>query len=65
MGEFEKSTTVNTDEGRATYDFISREREQAANLCVTYTPYVFVCGRQIADWRELEDLLMSYLDGSR
>jgi protein-disulfide isomerase len=65
MTEFEKHTTLETSEGKAIYNYIYRERDEAITNCINYTPAIFVCGNPIEKWSDLEDTLMSYLNESR
>ncbi len=62
MTQFEENTTQKTNSGKATYDFIQREHDQAVNACLKYTPSIYVCGRYIEDWRKLEETLTTILD---
>jgi hypothetical protein len=62
MAAFDEATMGGNPGGDATYALIDRDLAAAADACATSTPSVYVCGRLLYDWRDLEAVIRQYLD---
>ncbi len=62
MAAFDEATSGGNAQGDATWALINRDLAAADSACATSTPSVYVCGRLLYDWRDLEAVIRQYLD---
>ncbi|MBN2715539.1 MAG: thioredoxin domain-containing protein [Deltaproteobacteria bacterium] len=60
MSQYDLLTSSANAEGAKVLNYLEYEKKVARAHCVTATPTVFLCGKRISDWRELNKHISAY-----